>query len=286
MIYVSSSCVRHSKIKESVQELVDNGFKNIELSGGTEYYEGFEEDLLELKDRYSLNYLCHNYFPPPKKHLVLNLASLNDDIFSQTFEHFSKSIKLSHKLGASVFGFHAGFFLDIKVSEIGKKLSKSRLFDKSEAIRRFCDGFIKLQEIADKASVKLHVENNVYSFSNSQTYNRENIFMLTDSSDYLELKKLMKFNLLLDVAHLKVSAHTLNLDFETELRFMIKESNYIHISDNDALHDLNNSLATKSNLVELLKSNDLKDKIFTLEIYDGMQSIKNTNEILIGILDD
>jgi hypothetical protein len=35
MIYISSSCVKHNKISDSIEELVRNGFHNIELSGGT-----------------------------------------------------------------------------------------------------------------------------------------------------------------------------------------------------------------------------------------------------------
>ena len=64
MIYVSSACVRRDTIKESVEELAQSGFKSIELSGGTEYYQGYQESLLELKNKYNLNYLLHNYFPP------------------------------------------------------------------------------------------------------------------------------------------------------------------------------------------------------------------------------
>ena len=71
MIFVSSACLRNKKIKDSVKELADNGFTNIELSGGTEYYDNFEVDLLNLKKDYNLNYQCHNYFPPPKNHFVL-----------------------------------------------------------------------------------------------------------------------------------------------------------------------------------------------------------------------
>ena len=74
MIFVSSSCVEHTKIKDSILELASNGFGNIELSGGTEYYENYIEDLLVLKKTFNLRYLIHNYFPPPKEHFVLNLA--------------------------------------------------------------------------------------------------------------------------------------------------------------------------------------------------------------------
>ena len=283
MIYISSSCVKNKTIKESVQELVDSGFKNIELSGGTEYYDGFEDDLLKLKKKYNLNYICHNYFPPPKEHFVLNLASLDDEVYDKTFEHLTNAIELSKKLGARKFGFHSGFFIDIKVSEIGKKISKVNLFDKSKSIHRFCDGVKKLQSLS--GDLELYIETNVFSSTNAKTYENDNLFMLTNSSEYQELKNMINFNLLLDVAHLKVSSKTLELDFEEELSYMISQSDYIHISDNDALHDLNHKLQKDSNLVKLLKKQDLKDKDFTLEIYDDMDAIKETYKILQEVIE-
>ncbi len=49
MIYVSSSCSKQKSIHAAVLELAEKGFRNIELSGGTEYYLGYEKDLSELK---------------------------------------------------------------------------------------------------------------------------------------------------------------------------------------------------------------------------------------------
>lgn len=282
MIYISSSCMKNKTIKESVQELVNNGFKNIELSGGTEYYDGFEDDLLELKEKYDLNYVCHNYFPPPKEHFVLNLASLDDEVYNKTFEHLKNAIALSKKLGAKRFGFHAGFFIDIKVSEIGKKISKIKLFDKKKSIKRFCDGFRELQSFAD--TLELYVENNVYSFTNAKTYENDNLFMLTNSSEFKELQNLIDFNLLLDVAHLKVSSKTLGLNFEDELSYLIDKTDYLHISDNDALHDLNNKLVEDSKLINLLRKQDLENKDFTLEIYTDMDAIKETYYLLEEVI--
>lgn len=279
MIYVSSSCVNHKKIKDSVQELVDNGFRNIELSGGTEYYSNFENDLLEMKEKYNLNYICHNYFPPPKEHFVLNLASLNDELYQKTLNHLTTSIELSKKLKSKRFGFHAGFFLDIKVNELGKKISKDTLFDKTKSIKRFCEGFKKLNELSS-GDLNLYIENNVFSKTNFDTYGKNNIFMLTNSKEYNELKNIIDFKLLLDIAHLKVSSKTLNLNFENEIFQLISKTDYIHISDNDALHDLNYRLNQNSNLIEILKNQDLRNKDFTLEIYDKLDVIKESFEIL------
>ena len=66
MIYVSTACVKNDFIKDSVRELANMGFINIELSGGTRHYEGDLNDLMELKSEYGLNYNVHNYFPPPQ----------------------------------------------------------------------------------------------------------------------------------------------------------------------------------------------------------------------------
>jgi sugar phosphate isomerase/epimerase len=278
MIFISSACVKNKKIKDSVKELADNGFTNIELSGGTEYYEGFEDDLLVLKKSYSLNYRCHNYFPPPKNHLVLNLASLNHQTFDASFNHLKEAISLSERLEAKFFGFHAGFFIDIRLSEIGKKLTKVNLFNKDESISKFCDAFELLQKI-DK-NINLYIENNVFSKSNSDAYHGENPFMMTHFKAYKSLKEKIDFNLLLDVAHLKVSVKTLGLNWKEEFNNMMNHSTYIHISDNDSLHDLNNRLTKKSSLFSMLKGCETKNKDFTLEIYDGIPSILESYEAL------
>ena len=282
MIYVSSSCVKHAKIRDSVQELAENNFQNIELSGGTEYYENFEDDLLELKGKYNLNYRCHNYFPPPKKPFVLNLASLNDETFQMSFDHLKKVVALSNRLGADKFAFHAGFFIDIKLNEIGKKLSLDNLFDEKEAIERFCNAYSVIKKQAK--NVSLFIENNVFSKTNADTYDGENPFMMTNFNEYKSLKEKIDFNLLLDVAHLKVSAKTLRLDWEEEFENMISVSSYIHVSDNDGFHDLNNQLSKSSSLLSMLKQSDTKNKDFTLEIYDGMNAIKKSYEVLSEVV--
>ena len=282
MIYISTSCIKNTKIKDSVEELATNGFKNIELSGGTEYYDNFENDLLDLKDEYNLNYRCHNYFPPPKKHFVLNLASLNDETFQISFKHLQRVIALSNRLGADKFAFHAGFFIDIKLREIGKKLSKDHLFNEDESISRFCDAFQDLQKQA--CGVSLFIENNVFSSSNADTYDGENPFMMTNFNEYVSLKEKIDFNLLLDVAHLKVSARTLKLNWEEEFEKMMDASSYVHVSNNDGFHDLNNQLTKTSVLTSMLRQSDTRNKDFTLEIYDGMDAIKRSHETLAEVV--
>ena len=174
MIYVSSSCVKSTFINESVEKLAEEGFKNIELSGGTKPYPNLEQDLLALQDKYGLNYLCHNYFPPPEIPFVINIASLDDKIHELSMENISEAIKLSKKLGADRFGFHAGFLLNIPIKEIGKKISKEKLFDRSQAETKFVDSIKKLQ--SEFSDMELYIENNVLSGANFASFEQENHF--------------------------------------------------------------------------------------------------------------
>lgn len=282
MIYISSSCVKHQKIKDSVLDLVNNGFTNIELSGGTEHYPELENDLLELKEKYGLNYLCHNYFPPPKKHFVLNLASLNNEIYEKSVEHLIKAVELSKKLGAEKFGFHAGFFKDIPTNQIGKKIEFSKTFDKDKALQRFCEGFELIKKEA--GDLDLYIENNVFSHPNYQSFKGENIFMLTCSKEYFELKGSLDFNLLLDVAHLKVSCNTLGLDLKKELGELVNETDYFHISDNNALEDQNNIIEKDCGFINELRLISKKNTAdFTLEMYDNIENIKKSYQMLLNL---
>jgi hypothetical protein len=76
----------------------------------------------------------------------------------------------------------------------------------------------------------------------------------------------------------------LGLNWESEFENMINESNYIHVSDNDGFHDLNNQLTNSSNLLSLLSQHETQNKDFTLEIYDDMKAIKSSYEILSEIV--
>lgn len=279
MIYVSSAASAKKRIGEAVRELAELGFTNIELTGGTKYYDGYQEELRKLKEEFNLNYLTHNYFPPPEQPFVLNLASLNDDIYKKSIEHGRRAIALSKKLKAKQLGFHGGFFIDIRVKEIGQKLTKDRLFNQEKAIERFCEAFNILKNEAGDA-VKLYVENNVFSQINARTYEGENPFMITHYESYLELKKLMDFNLLLDVAHLKVSSTSLGLDFEKELEKMIAVSDYIHLSENDGLHDLNQGFLENGETLQKLKEFNFEAKTLTLEIYNQTAKLWNDYEIV------
>ena len=272
MIYASTSCIKKNSIKESVVELAQQGFTNIELSGGTKFYAEYERDLLKLQDEYSLNYQVHNYFPPPPKPFILNLATLDDELYNQSIDHCIQAIQISKNLGGKKYGFHAGFLIDFTTQEAGKRISFRPISNREQSIKRFTDAWKKLTDIA-ASDVKLYIENNVFSATNHRIYAPENPFMLTSYSDYKDLKKKINFNFLLDLAHLKVSANSHNINFNNEIKKLLPLTDYLHISGNDGLHDQNLGVEEDKILIEVLRDHDLSNKTITLEVYGGIEAL-------------
>ena len=172
-IYISTSCVKSRQIKDSIKLLAEIGFKNIELSGGTRFYDGFKEDLIYLKEKYNLNYMLHNYFPPPENPFVINLASENDKVYEQSIAHCIDAINLTKEFQCNRFSVHAGFLMDIKTRKL-EKLSLSSLTKREIALERFESAWKILCNHAEE--VNLYLENNVFSYTNNKTYKNKNPF--------------------------------------------------------------------------------------------------------------
>ncbi|WP_333609384.1 sugar phosphate isomerase/epimerase family protein [Arsukibacterium sp.] len=284
-LYVSSSCVNRRSIAQSVRHLADNGYRYIELSGGTHYYPDFVDDLLALKRQYGLHYRCHNYFPPPQQHFVLNLSASDDTVRDTAIAHVKRAILLSAELEADRLAIHAGFRLQPAVEQLGKVISAQQLQIKQEALQRFAAAWAELQPIATQAGIKLYVENNVLSAANLAMFAGENPFLATDIDSINQLRVLTGAPLLLDVAHLKVSCHSLQLDFATQLTALLGITDYLHISDNDGSADRNQGLLPGFNMLELLGQHELSGKTVTLEVYDGDASLRQSFQAVAALME-
>lgn len=282
MIFISSACSKETRIDKAVLELVNHGVACIELTGGTAYYPDYQSDLLSLKEQYNLTYLLHNYFPPPQRDFVINLASLDDEIFDNSSRQLKTSIGLSKALDANKFGFHAGFFLDLQVTCLGNTVGEHQVWDASACVQRFRRGLFELQKYWPQGT--LYVENNVYSLANYQKLRVHSPFMLLTFADYRDLQQQFDFNMLLDIGHLYVTCNTLNLPFETELARFMEVSEYIHISSNDGISDQNHGLKVDSFLYRQLKQYDLTGKTISLEIYDGLDSVRRSYDLLAPLV--
>ena len=117
MFFVSTTFEKDNlPIKSAIDKLYQNSIFNIELGSNHSY----EKSYSYLR-KYKVNFCVHNYFPIPKKNIVLNIASQNKQIRNRSVKHIKKAIKFSKTIEARLYTFHPGFLTDPDGSNISNK---------------------------------------------------------------------------------------------------------------------------------------------------------------------
>lgn len=258
-IYVSTGLVKDKTTSKIASEFKKNDIKQIEFSSGK-----FDKNVLKKILKLNVDSQIHNYFPVPKKPFIINLASKNKSILNKTTKHLKRSINFSKKINAKYFSFHAGFLVDPSVKDFGKSLSRNITSDHNKSLDLFIQRLKILANYAKKRNVKLLIENNVITKKNLSRFDKNPFLM----SDYSDAKKIMnkcgnQVGLLVDLAHLKVSARTLKFKPEEYLVKLDKFIKAYHLSDNNGLADENKNVSRKSWFWKYIKKDA---KYYTLEL--------------------
>ena len=280
MIYVSTACLKRNRISEVLKEYGENGIKNIELSGGTEYYQDIELDLNKYKREYDLKYACHAYFPPPKENFVVNLASCNDKIYRRSIEHYEKCIEMLVRNDIRVLSIHAGFLVEITLETIGKRVVNPKVYNERESYARFTEAYRHIAKLCKEHNIDFYLENNVLNRENYEEFQNHNYFMMTDYVSIMRMKEELDFNLLLDLAHLYVSTHTLGLSYDEQCEKLLPYIKWLHVSENNGIVDQHKPLVSESDITKQIHGIDTDNISVTLETVGNIYDIKNSIKIL------
>lgn len=279
MIYVSTACLKRNRISEVLKEYGENGIKNIELSGGTEYYQDIELDLKKYKKMYDLKYACHAYFPPPKENFVVNLASCNEKIYRQSIEHYEKCIEMLDRNDIRVLSIHAGFLVEITTETIGKRVVNPIIYNEKESYARFIEAYRHMAKLCKENNIDFYLENNVLSRENYEEFNNHNYFMMTDYASIMKMKEELDFNLLLDLAHLYVSSHTLGFSYDEQCEKIRPYIKWLHISENNGIVDQHKPLVGENEIARKLNELSKINVNITLETVGGIKDILESYSI-------
>ena len=258
MFYISSSASPKDNIKEAVTELAQLGFLNIELSGGTKYYDGIENDLFSLKKKYKINFLVHNYFPPPPDKFVLNIASNEPQIRDRTFKFIANVVNLAKALGSGIYTVHPGFNKSSVIDKDGKLFyEKSEKAPQNDNTREdFYKGIdLLLNNIAKRQNFRIGVEN-FFPFKDLRSF-------MDSQADILEFldhyKDEPNIGVLLDLGHLNVAADCLGFNkFDATEKIFTDYADKIfeiHMSENNGNGDFHQVSDLGSWQVELIRKN-------------------------------
>ncbi len=262
-IYISTGGFSKFSADKISSRLIASGINSIELSGG-KFSKNILENLNKLKKK--TDFQIHNYFPPPSIPFVLNLASQDEEVARLSLNHVDHALECCVKLQAEYYSFHAGFLCDLKISELGKQIKKRKLYDREKSIELFLKRILSISKKAEVRGIKIMIENNVLSANNKKEF-QNNPILMCNSKECLEVMKQVPKNvkLLIDVAHLKVSANSLKFDPKEMMNECITYVGGYHLSDNNGLSDTNKSFSKDSWFWKYLNPNL---NYYSIEVYD------------------
>ena len=186
-------------------------------------------------------------------------------------------MQIASTLGRRVYSFHAGFRVNPSPQDLGKGLAKYKLSDRSKSLQIFQERIFLLSKEAEKLDVELLVENNVLSMGNFVMYGDDPLLFTTPSEIIKFMESAPKnVGILLDVAHLKVSAKTLDFCKYKAHDDLLPYIRAYHLSDNDGTRDSNQKLSESSWFWNVI-NRDLDS--YTLEIY-GVTNEELKNQYL------
>lgn len=248
-VYVSTINAGKRSLSESVLDLVESGFKRIEISSGHAYDESAAAWLEQYhRDRPDVALMLHNFAPSSNDGLIINLSHRDPRERARVVDFLSERLRLSAKLGCDYYAFHAGFRVPY---EFGRKsYPADEILDDEDAMSLFVRELRPLIEEAQALGIRLGVENHVVESGN------EGNLILFDERGFDRLFESIESELLclhLDVGHLKVSARTLSFDRDQLITRHASRIVGAHLSDNDGLRDTNHPFQADSWFVEAVR---------------------------------
>jgi sugar phosphate isomerase/epimerase/GNAT superfamily N-acetyltransferase len=235
-IYISTLAFT-GKSAEEIIAVAENNNYNIEFSSGMPYRQDLERVFLGA----TIKKYAHNYFPAPEKPFVLNLASRSEEIRKASVEHCINGMALSEAAGARFFSAHAGFCIDPPAETLGNVLPKVKHIERKVNWKFFRDSIKEILQRTQQMNVRFLLENNGITKVNMYE-DGTNPFLCCDVD---EITKIIhdtedpRLGILLDTAHLKISANTLKFDADAAVKKIKDLVRCVHHSDNDGETDSN-----------------------------------------------
>ena len=280
MYFVSTTFIKDNlSIKNAINQLYKNSIFNIELGSNHSY----EKNYSYLK-KFKVNFCVHNYFPTPKKSIVINIASQNKTIREKSLKHVKKAILFSKKINAQLYTFHPGFLTDPDGSNISNKnydflWNKKRLLTSSynKSWKLMIHSIKKIARYAKEKNIKIAIET-------EGSINSKNHLLMQRPAEYKKFFRIFKkkdIGINLNIGHLNLASIAFNFD---KIKFIKNISNRIvamELSHNHGKNDDHLPIKKNAWYWKIIKNKKFKNIPKILEFRNtSIKKIKNTYKLV------
>lgn len=282
--YLSTSLCRNQSIEEAIIKCGDLSNKHVELSAPHPFQTTNEISILFKKYKViGYNFTLHNYFPPPQKSFVLNIASNQKDTINECRNIVNSALTLSLAAESPLYGVHAGYLSKATAKKDGMFKFEGEHYSYSDALKRSAEFINSVVNSFIEQKKKFLVENLFPSVARNSS-----LFCDLNQINDLMSQVPKEVGLLLDLGHLNISSKIMNFDREKFLdNFLEKYGDRlheVHISENDGLKDEHRALEENSWQYDAIKKiHEIKnsERVYCLESRNAekQQLVSNLDQI-------
>ncbi len=288
--YLSTSLCRQASLESAILECGKLSDKYVELSAPHPYQtiEEISEVLKKFKNE-GYKFTLHNYFPPPEKSFVLNIASDDEKTVELCKILVNGALKLSVDAGSPLYGLHAGYLSKAKAREDGMFEFDQDEVSYSKALKISSNFISNIVDNFSKQNVNFLVENLFPSIARNSSLNCN-----MEQIDDLMRNVPKEVGLLLDLGHMNISSRIMGFKREKFLDEYLSKYGHrlyeIHISENNGLKDEHRALEENSWQYNALKKiNEIKipnkQRVYCLESRNAKsdqikQNLEKINNII------
>ena len=204
-LFVSTTYYRDNvPVSEVLNQLKTNDINNVEIGSNHCW-----EPNYDYLNRYKFNFLIHNYFPVPKKNIVINIASCNKNIRSESINHIKHSIEFASRIGAKLYTFHPGF-VDDPISQNISASNYDFIWQKNKSVnnnisniyQKMYESIKIICDFASKIGLKIAIET-------QGSYYQNDYLLMTKTQEYEDFINHFSQNEIginVNIGHLNLSA--------------------------------------------------------------------------------
>ena len=223
MFFVSTTFIKdNNSVFKALNLLSKKKIYNIELGSNHVW-----EKKLDFKNYDRFNFCVHNYFPVPKKNLVLNLASQSNEIRKKSVSQIKKSILFSKKISANLYTFHPGFLTDPKGANKTKK-NYDFLWNNKKLLKVNYNNSWKMMVASLKEIINFAKKNKVrIAIETEGSIQAKDHLLMQKPGEFKKFFKIFKYNEIginLNIGHLNLASKAFNFN---KLKFINLYSKHI-----------------------------------------------------------
>jgi len=250
-------------LHEALSQCLKTGIKAVEIGSNHCYEENYR-----YLSSYNFKYLVHNYFPIPKKSLVLNIASFDEEIRTMSIKHIKRAVDFCEKINAKLYTFHPGFLTDPKGSNQTNNNYDFQWDENQLGMTNYSKAKALMFQALDEVVAYAKSKNIKVAIETEGSFNKKGHLLMQRPEEYQQFMANYSrhdIGINLNIGHLNLASNAFNFNRQDFIDLIQKYIVAMELSHNNGVEDQHLPLQPEGWYWDLINNRQFKDTFKILE---------------------